>query len=210
MIYGLKFDKFGYPYIMGTTTGSLPVTQTLHIRTPEQNNLYPSWILISLNLFIQLHTVRPARANQIFLRLHFWLINVRTFMFPAGGNFTASGKDPYDLQGTLGMPTTPDAMKKTTDNHDFYFIVLKRDASALLYGTFFGQDDTKQSAAEWCCSEHVDGGTSRYDKQGTIYEAICANCEDHNPNLKFPTTPGARYRLNGVWYEAAQDVMKLQ
>ena len=42
MIYGLKFDKFGYPYIMGTTTGSCRLHPMLHIRTPEQNNSYPS------------------------------------------------------------------------------------------------------------------------------------------------------------------------
>ena len=27
--------------------------------------------------------------------------------------------------------------------------------------------------------DHVDGGTSRFDKQGVIYEAICANCYGH-------------------------------
>ena len=37
---------------------------------------------------------------------------------------------------------------------------------------------------------------SRFDKQGTIYEAICANCADHT--VAFPTSAGARYRINGA------------
>ena len=70
------------------------------------------------------------------------------------------------------MPVTPDAIQKTTDGRDFYFIVIKRDASGLLYGTFYGQKDVEGESL----SEHVDGGTSRYDKNGVIYQAICANC----------------------------------
>jgi gliding motility-associated-like protein len=34
----------------------------------------------------------------------------------------------------------------------------------------------------------VDGGTSRFDQNGVIYQAICANCGN---NLPYPTTPGA-------------------
>ena len=65
----------------------------------------------------------------------------------------------------------------------FYFIVLDRDAQNLLYGTYFGDD----SAAE-----HVDGGTSRFDKQGTIYQGVCAGCGE----LDFPTSVGAYSSTN--------------
>ena len=41
-------------------------------------------------------------------------------------------------------------------------------------------------------SEHVDGGTSRFDKNGIVYQAVCAGCgRDH-----FPTTPGAWSNTN--------------
>jgi hypothetical protein len=33
---------------------------------------------------------------------------------------------------------------------------------------FFGQDGG--------FTDHVDGGTSRFDQNGVIYEAMCANC----------------------------------
>jgi gliding motility-associated-like protein len=40
--------------------------------------------------------------------------------------------------------------------------------------------------------EHVDGGTSRFDKRGIVYHALCA-CRD---NSQFPTTPGVWSNTN--------------
>ena len=40
--------------------------------------------------------------------------------------------------------------------------------------------------------DHVDGGTSRFDRNGVIYQAICANCNpDAAGRPSFPTTAGA-------------------
>ena len=91
-----------------------------------------------------------------------------------------SSDDPYDLAGVFGMPVTPDAIKSTTDNKDFYFFVLKKNATGILYGSFFGQTGGY--------GEHVDGGTSRFDQQGVIYQAICANCGG-GLGITFPVTP---------------------
>ena len=60
---------------------------------------------------------------------------------------------------TNNMPISDDAHQKTTDNNDFYIIVLGEDAKDLLYATYFGGDVT---------GDHVDGGTSRFDKKGVI------------------------------------------
>ena len=57
-----------------------------------------------------------------------------------------------------------------------------------LYGDFFGQNGGT--------GEHVDGGTSRFDKDGIIYQSICANCGDRG-KVDFPTTPGAYSTANG-------------
>jgi gliding motility-associated-like protein len=84
-------------------------------------------------------------------------------------------------------------LKSITDNHDFYFIVIKKDAASLLYGSFFGQ-----SGGE---GEHVDGGTSRFDDQGVIYQAICANCFGNAVgaiSVPFPITPGVWGPVNGT------------
>ena len=72
------------------------------------------------------------------------------------------------------MPVTPDASsvgKSTTDGKDFYFFVLKKDAASQLFDAF-GEDNRGAGC------DHVDGGTSRFDQNGVIYEAICANCKE--------------------------------
>ncbi|MBN4049617.1 gliding motility-associated C-terminal domain-containing protein [Bacteroidales bacterium AH-315-N07] len=85
---------------------------------------------------------------------------------------------------TTGMPITPDAVQPTTTGFDFYLLVLARDAVNLVYGTYYGGDFSR---------EHVDGGTSRFDKRGVIYQSVCAGC---GGNSDFPTTSGVVSNLN--------------
>ncbi|MEO0469225.1 MAG: PKD domain-containing protein [Bacteroidota bacterium] len=82
---------------------------------------------------------------------------------------------------TNGMNVTFDAFQGTTDGSDFYLYVLDRDAQNRLYASFFGGNGVTASG------EHVDGGTSRFDKNGIVYHAVCAQCG--NPGVPFPTTP---------------------
>jgi len=78
---------------------------------------------------------------------------------------------------TAGMYVTSDAYQLTTDSNDFYVMVMKDDASAITYATYFGSPISE---------DHVDGGTSRFDKKGVIYESVCAGC---GGNSAFPTAP---------------------
>jgi gliding motility-associated-like protein len=45
--------------------------------------------------------------------------------------------------------------------------------------------------------EHVDGGTSRFDQNGVIYQAICANCFAGGQRPRWPVTAGAVCCDNG-------------
>lgn len=87
---------------------------------------------------------------------------------------------------TFGMPTTPDAYQSVTSGSDFYFMVLTDDATEFLYGTYLGGNLSRT---------HVDGGTSRFDKGGIVYQAVCAGCAASNvtgdATSDFPTTAGA-------------------
>ncbi len=78
---------------------------------------------------------------------------------------------------TTGMPTTFDAYQATTDGSDHYVMVLEDDASALVYGSFFGGPVSQ---------EHVDGGTSRFDRKGKVYQAMCAGCGSNSDMPIFP------------------------
>ena len=68
---------------------------------------------------------------------------------------------------TYNLPVTSNAFQKTTDGSDFYLMMIEDDASSLNYATFMGGDHA---------NEHVDGGTSRFDKKGKIYQSVCAGC----------------------------------
>ena len=86
---------------------------------------------------------------------------------------------------TTGMTITPDAIQSTTDGDDFYFYVLSKNGVSLLFASYFGGPSSP---------EHVDGGTSRFDKNGAIYQAVCAGCWGLDD---FPTTAGAYSETNG-------------
>jgi len=87
---------------------------------------------------------------------------------------------------TTGLPVTPDAFQTTTDGSDFYLLVMEDDASALHYATFMGGNVSE---------EHVDGGTSRFDRKGKIYQSVCAGCRG---NSDFPIEPAnAHSPVNG-------------
>ena len=86
--------------------------------------------------------------------------------------------------GTSGLPISSDAYQSTTDNSDFYLLVISDDASTMVYGTYYGGPVSY---------EHVDGGTSRFDRKGKIYQSVCAGCGGHSD---FPTTPSAWSNMN--------------
>ena len=41
--------------------------------------------------------------------------------------------------------------------------------SNLVYGTYFGGLSANSE-------EHVDGGTSRFDRNGIVYQSVCGGC----------------------------------
>ncbi|HRH71314.1 MAG TPA: gliding motility-associated C-terminal domain-containing protein [Flavobacteriales bacterium] len=85
--------------------------------------------------------------------------------------------------GVTGMPLK-NPYQATTDGNDFYLAVFEVDMDSLYYATFFGSPNSE---------EHVDGGTSRFDRRGRVYEAVCAGCGGSD---QFPTTPGAWSNTN--------------
>lgn len=82
-------------------------------------------------------------------------------------------------QGVLGLVTSPDAFKPNTDGQDFYLMAWDGNNFNLEYATFFGGAQS---------NDHVDGGTSTFDKRGAIYQTVCSACGSFND---FPVTPGA-------------------
>lgn len=194
-IYGIQFDRKGFPYVMGTTNGEWPVLNAAYFNSGARQ--FVSKMQPDLSSYVYSMTFGTASRSPHGLPnispVAFLIDRCENIYVSGWGGWIIGGeKDPYGLAGTAGMPTTPDAAKLVSDNRDFYFIVLQKNSSSLLYGTFFGQNDNNKSI-----SEHVDGGTSRYDQNGIIYQGICANCNG-GASSPFPTTIGVWARVNGA------------
>ena len=101
-----------------------------------------------------------------------------------GGETNAYSRSKHPITNIRDMPLSPDAFQSHTDGSDFSFIVFSENADSLIYASYFGGAIS---------DEHVDGGTSRFDKNGIIYQAVCAGCLG---NSDFPTTTGAWSREN--------------
>ena len=97
---------------------------------------------------------------------------------------TGAAKIHRNKGKTTGLQTTTDAAQKNTDGSDFYIAVFSKNFYSLAYATFFGGISAPGKPAE----EHVDGGTSRFDAKGIIYQSVCAGCRR---NGLFPITPTA-------------------
>ena len=102
-----------------------------------------------------------------------------------GRDFVGYNNLQWRTAGTTGMETTSDAYSDTTDGQDFYIMSLAADASQLDYATFFGEVHGLNGGGG---KDHVDGGTSRFDRLATLYQSVCASCGGYDG---FPTTTTA-------------------
>jgi gliding motility-associated-like protein len=179
-VYGIQFDRNGFPYVMGQTTGIWQPINAAYSNPGGKQfiaKLQPDLSAYVYLTFFGTNSAIPNISPVAFLVDRCENVYVSGW----GGVFDPNRPFYYPTAGTSGLPVTADALKPTSpDNADFYFFVLKRDAVSQLYGSFFGQN------GGWI--DHVDGGTSRFDQNGVIYQAICANC---GGGATFPTTPGA-------------------
>ncbi|MBK9540415.1 MAG: hypothetical protein IPO12_16975 [Flavobacteriales bacterium] len=83
-----------------------------------------------------------------------------------GSNLGPNYGPPLTTNG-LESTITPGAIQSTTDGGDLYLAVYEVDMSAITYATFFGGNQS---------NDHVDGGTSRFDRRGRVYQSVCTGC----------------------------------
>ena len=194
-IYGIQTDKSGNVYVMGTTEGTWPVVNA-NIFGPSNSKQFISKLDPNLSNYIYSTTFGSGSSFPNISPTAF-LVDRCENVYVSGWGGKSNTIEGYRTGTTKGMPVTPDAIKLNTDasGSDFYFIVIKKDAATQLYGTFFGQDDPNGSGPPITFGDHVDGGTSRFDQNGVIYQAICANC---NRSVSFFGTPGSWSTTNNA------------
>lgn len=178
-VYFVEIDRFDEVYVYGQTLGtaSYPVVNVAY-SNPNSGQFITK---INNNLSAIIYSTLFGNGNgQVNLSPAAFLVDVC-------GNVYISGWGANILQGTglTGMPTTPGAFQTGSgDGFNFYLAVFERNMNSLIYATYFGGPQSH---------EHVDGGTSRFDKYGIVYQSVCAGC---GGNDDFPTTPGAWSNTN--------------
>ncbi len=187
LVYGIQFDRFGFPYVTGTTTGLWTVVNATFSSTGGKQ--FISKLQPDLSAFVY-STVFGTNSPIPNLSITAFLVDRCQNVYVSGWGGKFNNDRGYPNAGTNGLPVTPDAIQSTTDGNDFYFFVLEKNAVSQLFGSFYGQRGG--------FDDHVDGGTSRFDANGVIYQAMCANCGGRStPSVVFPTTPGVWSPRNG-------------
>ncbi len=182
-VYGIQVDAANSVYVMGQSIGGLfPVTAGVY------SNPNSTQFVMKMDSSLTTDVFSTVYGNGISSQTNIspvaFLVDTCQNIYISGyggnlhiPNFFPSSTIPASLGQCTNMPLTANAAQSTTDGFDFYFIVFGRNATTLQYATYMGSPGV---------DEHVDGGTSRFDKNGIVYQAICAGCGGG----PFPTTPG--------------------
>jgi len=172
--YFVQLDTQDDVYVVGQTAGNFPITPG------KYNNANGSQFIqkFSTDLSTSIWSTRIGSTGVENISPSAFLVSICGQIYFSGwGGSTNPAGGGVSTSSTVGLPVTTDAYQQTTDGSDFYLMVLNQEAVSLAYATFFGGT----------AAEHVDGGTSRFDKDGVVYQAVCAGCGSGS----FPTTPGA-------------------
>jgi hypothetical protein len=183
----LQLGSDGGVYLLGQTMGQFPVTPGLYNTRNGTQFIQKFDANLGQSLLSMVFGSSNA-ANVGFVNIDptAFLVDQcdRVYVCGWGGAENAQGLPYMDFNGTtVGLPTTLGATQTATDGSDFYLAQFSAGLTSLAYGTFYG--DTTPNAE----GEHVDGGTSRFDPRGIVYQAVCS-CFS---TTGFPIPPGANY-----------------
>ncbi|WP_291722334.1 PKD domain-containing protein [Bernardetia sp.] len=186
--YYVDVDLDDNVFVFGQTRGSQPVTQGVYFN--NRGGLFIRKISPNLNNILMATTIGGSSFQPNITPTAFMINDCGNIYLAGWGSsniYSGGGPSTY-LTGinVTGLPITSNAIQPITDSggNDFYTMILSEDATDLVYGSYFGGTNYIR--------EHVDGGTSRFDKKtGTIYQAVCA-CTGSG----FFTTAGAYSNTN--------------
>ncbi len=194
----MKITSNGNTIINGSYIGTTNYDQAYFVEVDRVNQVYLVGQSINGSFpVINSGFVNPG-SSQFVMRLDSNLVSVvnstvfgnggaainispSAFLVDICGNIYISGWGASLFTNTAlsGMPLTGDAFQSSASSPGFYLLVIERDFVDILYGSYLGGSIS---------GEHVDGGTSRFDRNGIVYQSVCGGC---GSNSDFPTSPGA-------------------
>ena len=182
-VYQIDVDTSGRVYLLGQTQGAYPVTPGLYSNPGSGQFIHKLGPDLDTTFFSTV--IGSGRGSPDFSPTAFLVNECENIMLSGWGGVLNSPAMGYIGGSTFDLPITENAFQRITDGSDFYLMVLLKDARQLLYATYMGQLGGR--------GDHVDGGTSRFDKRGIVYQSVCGSC---GGSQGFPTTPGAWSNVN--------------
>ncbi len=158
----LDIDEDNNVHIYGQSLGDIPVTPGVYSGAPGSHQFITAFTSMLDDVVYSTVVGTGSTVNYDFTPV--------AFMVDKCNNIYFSG---YCFDTQTNLPVTNDAI--STEIGTFYLGVLEPLASDLQFASFYGD------------ANHVDGGTSRFDKSGTVYQGVCS-C---NTSGILNTTPGA-------------------
>lgn len=166
-------DRYGKIYIYGQSYGNMPVIKAA--TSPTVFNVPGTHQFITRfnnNLSsIDMSTVFGSKTVGHDISPSAFAVDKCNNIYVSGWGSSLFSSSPMS-----GMPLANPTQSATT-GWDFYLMGLDSNANNLIYGSYHGGHLSQ---------EHVDGGTSRFDPRGVIYQSVCAGC---GGNDDFPRTP---------------------
>jgi len=185
----VQLNRHGEVYAYGQTLGSYPVSAGVYSNPGSRQFIQKMNARLTAGIYSTVIGNGPGTVPNL---------SPTAFLVDNCGQIMISG---WTSQGN--MPVTSNAIQSsggsgTTSNSIsayFYIAQLSGNAQQLVYGTYFGNG-----------SCHVDGGTSRFDKKGIIYQSMCIGS-----GTGLPITPNAWSGTNrSSWNNAAFKIDVLQ
>ncbi len=152
--YFMDVDLEGDVHIYGISTGFIPITPGVFATAPGSKQFISSFTSNLSNLVYSTVIGRGPNSTSTGPFTDFDFVPV-AFMVDKCDNIYFSGYDAI-----ANLPLTSDRISSIGGT--FYLGVLEPDASGLSFATYYGE------------ANHVDGGTSRFDKSGVVYQGVCS------------------------------------
>ena len=201
-----KINQKNFQLIASTFIGLNLFDQCYFVENDENNDIYfighsvgGNWPVINSNYQIPNSTQIIVKMDSLLTTLKQSTIygsgdpnkkdiSPSAFLVDVCKNIYVSGWGANIIQTSeklMNMPITSNAIIASPPNgFDFHLFALNRTFDKMIYGSYLGGNKA---------DEHVDGGTSRFDKNGVIYQSICGGCGGHSD---FPTTSNAWSQKN--------------
>lgn len=173
-VFMIDLDRQGFVWGAGHTEGTLSATPGAY-STPDGKQFVFS-MDDSLSQVTRLSVWGSLGSTTPNITISAFAADRCGYIYVSGWGGLDVGNGPEG--STVGLPTTANANQTTTDGADFYVVAFSPNLTGLAYASFWGGN---------LAQEHVDGGTSRFDNRGIIYQSVCGGCGGFSD---FPTTAG--------------------